>query len=388
MTITTKKIDLNYIKNLIENNISESIILEFKKELCSSNKEIAKDISSFANSEGGVIIFGLEENKTGCAKSINWLDAKAGLTEKLESVISSTITPIPEFIINTISDGDSSERNIIVVQILKSERIHMVIKDNNNRFYIRMGTTIRRMEYSEIKSRFEISFNQENSFFDKIDQLDKDFCNNYQKSYESVPSISYYLVPNFPQTTTTTSQLKKYISELGSSKPCLGVASNNYKNTIIISNYGNSDDICTDCLIVHRTGILEYRRNLTEDPIFRSGIEIRKLGGLLYWGINLLKKMNSFGGLSFFTKVSNISKFGFSPSYGNSTGSFDFTGNDILEGTQFPDLTLVDDDLIKSKILEIIIQIGNYLGVNEECGYRLEKEQLMERSLLNMLSNC
>ena len=54
--------DLN---NFIKNKIEENTNLEYKDPLSLDNKrEIAKDISAMANSNGGIIIYGLcEDNK-------------------------------------------------------------------------------------------------------------------------------------------------------------------------------------------------------------------------------------------------------------------------------------------------------------------------------------
>ena len=54
------------IQSLIDNNVEESIHLDFKAAaaLDKSEKkkdEIAKDVSSFANSDGGVIVYGISE---------------------------------------------------------------------------------------------------------------------------------------------------------------------------------------------------------------------------------------------------------------------------------------------------------------------------------------
>lgn len=56
--------DIIYLKN---NQIQESINLEYKKELPgnsdSDKKEFLADVSSFANTIGGTIIYGIEEEK-------------------------------------------------------------------------------------------------------------------------------------------------------------------------------------------------------------------------------------------------------------------------------------------------------------------------------------
>jgi predicted HTH transcriptional regulator len=60
--INFQEINQDYIESLIESGIEESLHLDYKESL-GSNAEIAKDISSFANSDGGNIIYGIIEEK-------------------------------------------------------------------------------------------------------------------------------------------------------------------------------------------------------------------------------------------------------------------------------------------------------------------------------------
>ena len=61
-----EKIDKEDIDTLIENSICENKNLEYKRELHidldADKKEFLADISSFANSFGGDILFGIEED--------------------------------------------------------------------------------------------------------------------------------------------------------------------------------------------------------------------------------------------------------------------------------------------------------------------------------------
>lgn len=61
-----KSYDLNFLQSIIDNEIEESIHIDFKRSESLSKtdlakKEISKDISAFANSDGGIIIYGIEE---------------------------------------------------------------------------------------------------------------------------------------------------------------------------------------------------------------------------------------------------------------------------------------------------------------------------------------
>ena len=83
------------IQSLIDNSVEESIHLDFKAAaaLDKSEKkkdEIAKDVSSFANSDGGIIVYGISE-KEHCADSLSLIDGNTYTKEWIEQVINSKI---------------------------------------------------------------------------------------------------------------------------------------------------------------------------------------------------------------------------------------------------------------------------------------------------------
>ncbi len=64
------KYDLDYLQSLLNNKVEENINLDYKaagalqKADSKTTNEISKDVSAFANSNGGVIIYGIKEGST------------------------------------------------------------------------------------------------------------------------------------------------------------------------------------------------------------------------------------------------------------------------------------------------------------------------------------
>jgi hypothetical protein len=138
--------NLESIQNLIDHEIKESLNLDYKKQL-TKNTEIAKDVSSFANNNGGKIIYGVDE-KNGLPSSINWIDSK-GVKEKIECVILDHIQPeIKGFNIYSIENPENHSRAVFVVDIPESsDAPHMA----NHRYYIRRNFKSEYMEDYEVK---------------------------------------------------------------------------------------------------------------------------------------------------------------------------------------------------------------------------------------------
>lgn len=173
------RINLENIQNLIDSKIEESITLDYKRELTKNNKEIAKDISAFANTSGGRIIYGIDEIDS-LPNSINWINNK-GVKEKIENIILSRIQPeIKGYDIYSVENLNNSSQAIFIVDIPESpDAPHMA----NNRYYIRRNLISEPMEDLEVKNaifrkglrkalEFEIKQNLElsNKTYDLIDK--------------------------------------------------------------------------------------------------------------------------------------------------------------------------------------------------------------------------
>ncbi len=138
---------LKDIEDLIENNIEESLSLEYKRELDKKNEEIAKDISAFANTSGGTIIYGIGEDG-GLPTSISWIDGEK-TKERIENIILDKIQPrVKDVVINPILNPDNSQKAIFVVNIPESpDAPHMV----DHRYYRRYNFQSIPMEDYEVK---------------------------------------------------------------------------------------------------------------------------------------------------------------------------------------------------------------------------------------------
>ena len=163
------------IKALWENRCRETLNLEFKSDVTTQADDIAKDISSFANSEGGIIIYGVDEESE-VARTSNGIDSKSEAV-RIEQIVSSSISPglsIETIVIDARDNNDKiiSGREFIVVKIPKSVFcIHQVT--TKAKFYFRNNTTTKSSKYAphEMKEP-DIALRYENRFRRKQDQID------------------------------------------------------------------------------------------------------------------------------------------------------------------------------------------------------------------------
>ena len=102
--ITIRDWDEAYLNELIKSGEKESLTLEYKASSSLKNQdkeknELAKDVSAFANSAGGVILYGILEDKHVPTAIDSGVDRNAITKEWLESIVKSHIHPLMDGLI-------------------------------------------------------------------------------------------------------------------------------------------------------------------------------------------------------------------------------------------------------------------------------------------------
>jgi hypothetical protein len=152
-----KEYSISDVLLLIENETEESIHLDFKEANAldksdGKKKDISKDVTSFANSDGGIIIYGIKEQNHK-AHSLSYIDGNTYTKEWLEQLINSTIQRrIPDIAIFPIRHDNKIEQTIYLVKIPKSLDAPHLSKDK--RFYKRFNFESVPMEEYEIRQLY------------------------------------------------------------------------------------------------------------------------------------------------------------------------------------------------------------------------------------------
>jgi hypothetical protein len=121
--------DESYLNSLIKGKIEESLTLEYKRSYSLENNEhnkseISKDVSAFANSDGGKIIYGIIEDNHIPVGIDGWAPVE-GKKEWLDQVINSRIQPrIFGVEIYPIRLESKPEKAVFVVEIPKGITAH------------------------------------------------------------------------------------------------------------------------------------------------------------------------------------------------------------------------------------------------------------------------
>jgi len=150
------------IDALIENEVSEGKKIEYKLKLPGNSdrdkKEFLADVSSFANSSGGDLLFGLKEKKGVPTEALGLagIDADAE-KQRLESMLLNGLSPrIPGLKMRAI--GDFAEGPVLVVRVLQSwTSPHMITFQQWSRFYARSNSGKYPLDVGQIRTAFALS---------------------------------------------------------------------------------------------------------------------------------------------------------------------------------------------------------------------------------------
>ncbi len=151
------------IKILKDNAVIERKTLEYKETLPGNTdaekKEFLADVSSFANAEGGDLIYGISQDKeTGAPKLIEGLDINIDEEkQRLENVIRSGLQPrLPSCVIQPVKLTNSNY--VIVIRTPRSWiSPHRVILGGHDKFYSRNSAGKYPLDVNELRIAFNLS---------------------------------------------------------------------------------------------------------------------------------------------------------------------------------------------------------------------------------------
>ena len=157
MEIYEDTLNKEKIQKLIDSEVEESIHLEYKackalKKEEGCKKELSKDVSSFANSDGGTIIYGVIEIDNKPIKIDVGFDPNDISKEWIEQVINSKIIPKIENIIITPINLSNSDKFLYLIKIPKIDKAPHQASDK--KYYKRYNFQSVPMEEYEIRELY------------------------------------------------------------------------------------------------------------------------------------------------------------------------------------------------------------------------------------------
>jgi len=153
------RVDSTHIAQLCAGKCPESATLDFKRDLPGNSDkdkhELLKDVSALANSEGGDLVYGIDE-QDGAAASIKALTAEPldAAKRRIAQVLDAGLEPRVQGV--QIVHVDVPGGYVLVVRVPPSfDSPHCIRSNANRRFVMRNGTTTTDMTYDQIRNAFD-----------------------------------------------------------------------------------------------------------------------------------------------------------------------------------------------------------------------------------------
>lgn len=188
------------LEDLIKNSVSEGKQIEYKISLPGSSpsekKEFLADVSSFANTIGGDLIFGIDE-KNGVPIKITGMEIENvdQLKLQLENIIRDGIEPRIIYSIRPIPL--SNKKYILIIRVNQSWiGPHRVIFQGHDKFYARNSSGKYPMDTMELRTAFNLS----DTLIDKIKKFNTQRIVELEANKTPVPlhdggKIIIHLIP-------------------------------------------------------------------------------------------------------------------------------------------------------------------------------------------------
>ena len=147
------------IEMLKDNKIEESQVLDYKANYAESKdheNNLLKEITSFSNSSGGFLIYGIEETgRGGYPSEIVGIDSNINL-ERLEQIIISNIRPRISVKFRKIPIPESEQ--IILIIFIPEGQNQPYYNNRSNKYYKRYNFEAKEMDEHEIEALYQKRF--------------------------------------------------------------------------------------------------------------------------------------------------------------------------------------------------------------------------------------
>lgn len=168
------KITYHELQKLLKSNaIFEGHRLDFKEDFGSKTKEIAKDVSSFANANGGFLIYGIDDDKNICG--VDKITNDRGVVEWFNQAVSGNVEPSVFYYDPSCIEIPESDKIVIIIEIPESsKKPHMLTSDY--RYYTRINDSSMVAKHFQVRDMFMYSRDKKSDFstFYENRNLDKE----------------------------------------------------------------------------------------------------------------------------------------------------------------------------------------------------------------------
>ncbi|WP_073832785.1 AlbA family DNA-binding domain-containing protein [Micromonospora sp. CB01531] len=190
-------VDAQGVRRLLGQGESED--LDFKGKLYDNGQkgqnDLSVDVAALANLRGGVIMLGLDEQKSGTAKVATPVPLSDQEELRMRQIVASNVVPLPRWEIRAVPDPSSSGgHGFYLLIVAPSDQTPHAVKQNNGLKYpVRDGTSTRYLTEHEVADAYRNRFTLARARIDRLKEVEDRVESRSQSGY--VPWLKLALVP-------------------------------------------------------------------------------------------------------------------------------------------------------------------------------------------------
>jgi hypothetical protein len=167
------------IESLVTNGVSEAFDIDFKDSLYGSSdtekRDLAGDVAALANTAGGILILGVDEDEHSVAKSADGVQIGDAEIQRIRQITASLIAPLPTFDIISIATAGDPMLGYLVIAVPRSVAApHAVLVKNALRYPKRNGSTTRYLSEAEVAAAYLDRLRRADRLDAKVESVNED----------------------------------------------------------------------------------------------------------------------------------------------------------------------------------------------------------------------
>ncbi|TJZ95308.1 AlbA family DNA-binding domain-containing protein [Actinacidiphila oryziradicis] len=187
------------VASLVTNAVTEASDLDFKKELYGASdrakRDLAGDVAALANTSGGVLVLGIEEDDQARAKAAPGVAVSDAEVRRVEQIVADTVYPTPTINVWQVEDPQQEGHGFLLIAVPPSPMApHAVQVDKGLRYPRRYGTTTTYLTETQVSAAYRERFAAIQGRYNDLARYEGDLVDRLDGRY--LTSVVVTLVPD------------------------------------------------------------------------------------------------------------------------------------------------------------------------------------------------
>jgi len=162
---------------LISDQVPEAFDLDFKSEMYGptdkDRRDAATDVAALANTAGGLLILGIEEDEQARAATAPGLELSEADERRIRQIVGSQVVPMPVIDVLRVEDPDRSGHGLVLIAVPRSPLApHAVVVNEGLRYPRRNGATTRYLSEPEVADAYRERFARPRRQADRASEIE------------------------------------------------------------------------------------------------------------------------------------------------------------------------------------------------------------------------